>query len=145
MAIRWVGYFLCCLVWSGVNFPLVNGFVPLSAVSTPSPILSGGVRTRPTKTANVVVYQSNSPKDYSATGRGLPIFLASLLFCTWLFTIPPEIRRTHICVGPCIENRDIWFCSECKTIGELKEEVSEYYRNGGGIEWDFSIDPNSKW
>jgi hypothetical protein len=35
-------------------------------------------------------------------------------------------------------------CNNCKTVGELQKEIQDYYRNGGGIQWDFSIDPETR-
>jgi hypothetical protein len=28
-------------------------------------------------------------------------------------------------------------------VEEWTTDIAEYYRNGGGIQWDFSIDPNT--
>lgn len=77
-------------------------------------------------------------------GRGIPILGLVLVVILWTFTIPPEFRRAYICVDACNEYRDAPQCNNCVTGEEWSNGVKEYYRNGGGIQWDFSIDPNSK-
>lgn len=71
--------------------------------------------------------------------RGQIIFAIVLSFCIWLFSIPVEFRRAYICTSPrCVINRK--GCNDCKTLGELREGVTDYYRNGGGVQFDFSIE-----
>mmetsp|Transcript_19757 Transcript_19757/g.27954 ORF Transcript_19757/g.27954 Transcript_19757/m.27954 type:complete len:208 (-) Transcript_19757:251-874(-) len=87
------------------------------------------------------LYERKAPSD-SVTGtgtRGQILFSLALVFCIWLFTIPTEFRRAYICSGPaCVENRAS--CNNCKTLGELRQGVAEYYKNGGGIQFDFSVE-----
>ena len=80
------------------------------------------------------------------SGRGVPILLIVLLGCVWMFTIPPEFRRAYICPDACakVENQAAPTCQTCITGEEWVNGIKEYYANGGGIQWDFSIDPNSK-
>ena len=74
------------------------------------------------------------------TGRGPIILGLTLLVTIWIFTIPPEFRRAYICsTDSCVANRSA--CKDCQTIDELKEGIIAYYKNGGGIQFDFSIDP----
>ena len=77
-------------------------------------------------------------------GRGIPILGLVLVIILWTFSIPPEFRRAYICVDACNEYRDAPQCNNCVTGEEWANGVKEYYQNGGGIQWDFSIDPNSK-
>lgn len=77
--------------------------------------------------------------------RGIPLLLGSLMISVWFFSIPVEFRRAHWCFSErCEQNRSFALCNDCVTFGEWKEGVLDYYRNGGGVQWDFSIDPNSK-
>lgn len=45
--------------------------------------------------------------DVYGTGRGVVLQAAVLLFCVWLFSVPPEFRRAHFCFGveTCLTNR----------------------------------------
>ena len=86
---------------------------------------------------------SDAPKDFSGSGRGVPLLLMALAASLWFFTIPPDFRRTHICTTDrCVADRA--FCSDCRTISEFRDDIATYYKNGGGVQWDFSIDPESK-
>jgi len=67
---------------------------------------------------------------------GLGIVLA---LCVWLFTIPPSFRRANICtVDPALVRT-----ANCVSLSEWVDDVGEYYKNGGGVQWDFSIDPST--
>jgi hypothetical protein len=78
------------------------------------------------------------------TGRGAYFLGIVLLACVWCFTVPPEFRRAYICADKCVANREAPQCNNCVTSEEWTNGIKEYYANGGGIQWDFSIDPNSK-
>ena len=67
----------------------------------------------------------------------------SFLLCIWIFSLPPEFRRTHLCSSNvCVENRAS--CHDCLTFGEWKDKIGDYYKAGGGIQFDFSIDPATR-
>jgi len=76
----------------------------------------------------------------SVDGRGTGLILLGLAVAAsvWLFSIPPEFRRARICTD--VEcSKDGTVC--CITPKAWLTGVADFYRNGGGIEWDFSIDP----
>lgn len=76
------------------------------------------------------------------SGRGSILFAIVTAFCIWQFTIPPSFRRAYICSTPtCIEVRSA--CGNCVTAQEWSSDVMDYYKQGGGIQWDFSIDPRT--
>jgi hypothetical protein len=78
------------------------------------------------------------------TGRGL-IFQAFVLgICIWLFTVPPEFRRTYFCPADIYCQEEGSCQRECVTYDQFFQNVGDYYKNGGGIQWDFSIDPKTK-
>mmetsp|Transcript_6577 Transcript_6577/g.9508 ORF Transcript_6577/g.9508 Transcript_6577/m.9508 type:complete len:175 (+) Transcript_6577:49-573(+) len=78
----------------------------------------------------------------SSERRGNYIFGFALVLIIWSFSIDPKLRREHICpTNNCVENRER--CYDCITLKEWVGEVSDYYNNGGGISFDFSVDPNS--
>mmetsp|Transcript_9748 Transcript_9748/g.20174 ORF Transcript_9748/g.20174 Transcript_9748/m.20174 type:complete len:163 (-) Transcript_9748:156-644(-) len=76
------------------------------------------------------------------TGRGSYILGFTLLVCIWFFTIPTEFRRAHICTEICDETTVT--CYDCMSSDEWVDGIVSYYKSGGGIVWDFSIDPKTK-
>lgn len=113
-----------------------QGIKPFKSV--PIPVLSR--RTRLNRDTQLLQAKDSYNKAMQdSTNRGLVILAIVFLTNLWLFTIPPEIRRTHICTSDrCIQDR-AW-CYDCKTLQEVKDAVSDYYAGGGGIKWDFSIE-----
>jgi hypothetical protein len=102
-------------------------------------------QSSPKSSLTVLHYDSNTDNgDMGGMKRGIPLLFSVLLICVWFFTIPPEFRRQRYCGSSnyCLENRAE--CNNCKTVGELQKDIQDYYRNGGGIKWDFSIDPVTK-
>ena len=73
--------------------------------------------------------------------EGKSLLLLGLLICLWGFSVPPEFRRSRFCSEAQIaENPD----SMCITGGQFVNKVVDYYSNGGGIQWDFSIAQETK-
>lgn len=59
------------------------------------------------------------------------------LFNVWMFSIPPEFRRARFCT----EEDSIQYADRhCTTFKAWKTGVAEYYANGGGVHFDFSIE-----
>ncbi len=82
---------------------------------------------------------SNDP-DPTGMKRGLILFPTVLLIAIWLFSIPPEFRRARICSEQqVIDYPD----SKCMTATNWVGGVKDYYMNGGGVQFDFTIDPDS--
>lgn len=82
------------------------------------------------------------PDAISGQRRGIPLGLLVLAVVIWSFSVPPEFRRAHFCYSDrCTANRSR--CYDCVTLAEWTRDVQTYYQNGGGIQWDFSIDPES--
>jgi hypothetical protein len=85
--------------------------------------------------------QPPTPNDIYGIDRGLPLLGFAFLLSAWFFTIPPEFRRARFCASDlCVSLR----CNDCMTVNEWTTGIKDYYQNGGGIHWDFSIDPKSK-
>jgi hypothetical protein len=59
-----------------------------------------------------------------------------LALCIWLFSIPTEFRRAHLC-----SDEDAAVYEQCWTLGQWTDGVADYYKKGGGVNFDFSIDP----
>ncbi|CAB9499978.1 expressed unknown protein [Seminavis robusta] len=133
--------------------PLVSAFVVPSTAAInhqSNPVLYGVVTTTTQLSQSKNNNDNNRKEPYSkvddGAGRGVPILVIALLACVWCFTVPPEFRRAYICSDRCAleENRAAPQCNSCVTADEWRSGIAEYYANGGGIQWDFSIDPNSK-
>ena len=74
--------------------------------------------------------------------RGGPIGILVVLIVIWSFSIPPDFRRAHFCFSEqSVQTRAR--CYDCVTFGEWARDVKDYYANGGGVQWDFSVDPDS--
>jgi len=116
-----------------------NKVIAEQIVSAPFTTASGtAARTR--------LFLSNEGKKANdGTDRGAFLLAAVLLACIWIFSIPPEFRRAYLCGSErCVQDRSAYLCNDCMTTDEWKQGIADYYRNGGGIKFDFSIDPNSK-
>jgi hypothetical protein len=101
--------------------------------------------TMMTSTTRILAKNEDSDSDKMyvyGNDRGNVLLTIVMAFCIWQFSIPPSFRRAHICYTPaCIEQRSL--CSDCITLQEWSADVSAYYKNGGGVQWDFSIDPRT--
>lgn len=74
--------------------------------------------------------------------RGAVILTIAMFLCLWSFSIPVELRREHWCFSDrCEANRSR--CNDCVTFKEWFGKVNEYYANGGGVHFDFSIEEKS--
>jgi hypothetical protein len=112
-----------------------SGFVPTARstrVSQTSP------RMRPTSQL-----RSEQDSDIGGIGRGSILLGVVLLVNVWLFSIPPYYRRVHFCSSSaCEQNRAA--CYDCLTLSEWTVGVADYYKNGGGVHFDFTISPETK-
>lgn len=79
--------------------------------------------------------------------RGAAFLAVLVLTISWLFTIPPDIRRSHICgvqIAQKEETRD------CTPAAAVWERVQEHYASCGGsdgpacVKLDLSVDPKSQ-
>ena len=78
----------------------------------------------------------NRPNSGYDTGEetGYYMLAVALGVSLWFFTIPPEFRRANVCSAE---------YEGCISPEQWVQDVGDYYRNGGGIQWDFSIDPRT--
>jgi len=87
------------------------------------------------------IFQSSRSNDGS--DRGIVIMGIVLAACIWVFSIPPYFRRAHFCVTEkCVANRSK--CYDCVTTKEWVGGVKEYYQNGGGVQFDFTVAEETK-
>jgi hypothetical protein len=121
------------------SFPVNNQSTSPPSATLISTKLISLSPTNPTKTHDARLFQSK----YDGSGRGKILLTIVLMGCVWLFSIPPYFRRAHLCTtDSCVENRPS--CYDCITFTEWRHGVMDYYRSGGGIHFDFSIDPTTK-
>ena len=91
----------------------------------------------PTTTALHMNFSPPPEGDYGGLGRGKILLAIVMLANIWAFTIPPEFRRARLC-----NEEDVKLYPErnCTTFKAWRKGVAEYYANGGGINFDFSVE-----
>jgi hypothetical protein len=101
------------------------------------------------KAPNVILYSSDKRKRGSETGetdptglrRGVVLLPLVVLLAVWLFTIPVEFRRARFCSE---EQVRLYPDSKCITPDNWVKGIQDYYQQGGGVEWDFTLDPEEE-
>lgn len=78
-----------------------------------------------------------SEATFGSGPRGWGLLIFALLINVWLFSIPTEFRRAKNCS---VEEVQLYPDSNCMTTEMWVEGIAEYYRNGGGLHFDFSIE-----
>lgn len=140
---------------------LTSAFAPVSTASRTSllnkmmmiqPPTTSGIgptrtrTTRATKASTTTQLQERKYKGQVDDGIGRGIYIQLVVFglCAWLFTIPPEFRRAYLCPADTFCQEEGSCTRECVTPDEWVSGIKDYYKSGGGIKWDFSIDPKTK-
>jgi hypothetical protein len=72
---------------------------------------------------------------YLGLKRGRVLEIIAVALAVWLFTIPAEFRRAKFC-----SELETTMYTECYTPKQWIGGVADYYKGGGGIAFDFSID-----
>jgi hypothetical protein len=93
------------------------------------------------RSKSILNYSKDNRPAFQAESeqRGAVLFSFTLLLCVWAFSIPVELRIDHFCfTEKCAANRSR--CNDCVTFPEWSGKVKEYYANGGGIQFDFSVE-----
>jgi hypothetical protein len=75
--------------------------------------------------------------DPTGLRNGLVILPIVLALCVWMFSIPTEFRRARLCSQ---EQVVLYPDSKCITFQDWTGGIANYYRNGGGVQFDFSIE-----
>ncbi len=136
---------------------LTSAFVPLSSSSSSTTLRNcihtsfstnpsaSSIRTKAPSSPSQSLITLHAEKkdsliaDYEERGKYLFAFVMAAII--WSFSIPPEIRRQHLCFSRnCRLDNTGKFCYDCISFGEYTNMVKEYYQGGGGIKFDFSID-----
>jgi hypothetical protein len=109
-------------------------------------VLSKLVKYDSTTTSTSTSLYANDKKERmkvyeESEERGKYLFGIVFIFLIWSFSIPPELRRQHICFSQkCIEDNTGKLCYDCISFGQWAKNVSNYYEGGGGVNFDFSIE-----
>jgi hypothetical protein len=70
--------------------------------------------------------------------RNAPVFFAAIvLLAVWLFSIPPDFRRARFCTEQQILDNPT---SRCTTVSEWSNGIAQYYKEGGNVKFDFSVE-----
>lgn len=74
----------------------------------------------------LAIKKNGEPSQYlkASEERGTAIFIFVLAVNVWLFSLPPEFRRTEICLGTRVNPGD------CVTFNEWAQQVKSYYDAG---------------
>ena len=138
-----VGLVALCLQAGAFSVaPFTTFVVRPNATNKPAGLLPTSTATS-SKTATTRLYEGNKLGNIDGSERGNIIMAFVFFVCVWLFSIPPEFRRAHICTTQvCVENRAR--CYDCRTFEEWTSDIKAYYAGGGGIQFDFSIAPETK-
>ncbi|KAG7356982.1 hypothetical protein IV203_001670 [Nitzschia inconspicua] len=98
-------------------------------VETPNPVPEYRKRTD-------IVNDESKVNQALGLGRGGVLLAIALLINVWFFTIPTEFRRTRLCN----ETDTRAYPELCMTPKMFVSGIAEYYKTGGGINFDFSIE-----
>lgn len=117
--------------------------VHLAGGLSPLPTWKKGLNNQAQGLVQTTRLQGSRNQVVDGANRGYVLLGLVFLACVWIFSIPPEFRRMHFCTSPdCVQNRAS--CYDCVTVSEWTNSVAEYYKNGGGIQFDFSVDPATR-
>jgi hypothetical protein len=128
-------------------------FASVASFTTPSTnalprkgLLNGRMSTSYPVVPNLTVIRMNEGDDDSYDIRrvdgsiGGTYFMAVVLLVNvWIFSIPPEYRRAHLYPEG---NAGLYSDPKGITAKDWAAGVAQYYANGGGIKFDFSIEGN---
>jgi hypothetical protein len=85
---------------------------------------------------------SNPDVDTDGTDVGKYLLLFVFLVNVWAFSIPVEFRRARFCTE---EDVRLYPDRHCTTFETWKTGIIDYYANGGGVNFDFSVEKGNKW
>lgn len=75
--------------------------------------------------------------DPTGLKRGAYLMTVVLALCVWIFSVPTEFRRNRFCSA---EQVELYPNRKCMTATQWVSGLSQYYANGGGVHFDFSIE-----
>ena len=81
---------------------------------------------------------SGGGSNVDGSREGRILLIISCLAVVWGFSIPPEFRRARICTEAqvAVAAKE----AHCTTFDNWKSELSQYYKDGGGVKFNFSVE-----
>ena len=133
---------LAILQHSALAFAPVGGYARGVSVDFPPASFGAGRSTTSALAAGEGPKFGEPGYEGDPTGlkRGAILLPIALLVNVWMFSIPVEYRRARICSEQQVREHPH---SKCMTTGTWRKGVADYYANGGGIKFDFSVDPDA--
>lgn len=149
-------HLILALLSLGMRLQRTGAFVPLvvqagTAMRTAATAASAGVvrvasdrkttsSSRSSRSSSSVITvraEMNSDTDVDGL-KNAPYILAFVFaLSVWSFSIPPDFRRARFCSEQqVIDNPG----SRCTTFEDWRDGIVEYYKNGGGVQFDFSVE-----
>ena len=143
MTMRWIHTAMLMVVLGFLPPPTESFVVHVSRACPPTRVSPTIAVTSYSFSRRSVVRSEKKEVTYDGADRGRYLFALVFFICIWQFSIPPSFRRAKFCPPACVKERSLCRTSTCVTFGEWTSDIAQYYRDGGGIQWDFSIDPNT--
>jgi putative exporter of polyketide antibiotics len=131
--------FVASVVWWLSLAPVMGFLNPSRSVALPRRVVDiqhAAPATVSTTTLFYDNYDGDSVGKMGGRNEGAVIFAVVFAVCIWVFSIPTEFRRARFCS----EEQSATY-AQCKTVGQWTSGVAAYYKSGGGVKFDFSIDP----
>lgn len=138
--------YLCRLAFLLIAAPKAHGFVISKSSIAKNNFINNNAHesarttapfTRPRLDMRLQGEQRNKA-DTGGMQRGAVLMAIVMTICVWMFSIPPEFRRAKLC-----DEKQSAVYAQCQTPQQWTQGVADYYKNGGGIHFDFSIDPGT--
>jgi hypothetical protein len=126
-------------VWWASLAPAMGFLNPSRSVALPRRVVDIQHASPAAVSTTTLFYDNNDGDQVKKMGgmdEGAVIFTVVFAVCVWIFSIPTEFRRARFCS----EEQSATY-AQCKTVGQWTSGVADYYKNGGGVKFDFSIDP----
>ena len=89
-------------------------------------------------TTTITALQMNGGSNVDGSREGRVLLIISCLAVVWGFSIPPEFRRARICTAEQVAAAAKE--AHCTTFDNWKSELSQYYKDGGGVKFNFSVE-----
>jgi len=138
---------------------LALGQVVSRAFGNPAGIVAMSQKVRPTRSARQPRATlrmaggpgpdrpfNENPALVQSQKNGAVLFVLVLIFNLWFFTVPPEIRRTHVCASDQFETAARYHI-DCVSEDAWRQLVKDHYATCKGlnecVHFDFSIDPKT--
>jgi hypothetical protein len=128
------------VVWWLSLAPAMGFLSPSRSVALPRRVVVDIQHASPAAVSTTTLFYDNNDGDrvkkMGGMDKGTYIFVFVFAVCIWVFSIPTEFRRARFCS----EEQSAQY-PQCKTFGQWTSGVADYYKGGGGVKFDFSIDP----